>query len=306
MIAYLNGHEVARDNAPAATAETWNSGASTSLPASRLVDSVDFTIRKPDLLHVGTNLLAVQGLNDGLDDSDLLILPELLGAFVGAPQSPRYFPVPTPGGPNNDGVETMGPVIADMNHSPQAANLRDDLQITATISPTFAPVAEAWLCYRVMFDSTTVIPFLDDGNSGDGTSGDGVYGAKIPSSAFHAGQMVRWYVTASDTAGRISRFPAFRDPLNSPQYEGTVVADPSLKNPLPVLHWFIQNPDAAATETGTRCSIFYDGEFYDNVGISIHGQSSRGFPKKSYDIDFNPGPTSAGPRTSRVPTTSTC
>lgn len=289
MIAYLNGHEVARDNAPEMTTETWDSGAPASRPETRFVAPVDFAIRKLDLLHVGANLLAVQGLNHGLDDSDLLVLPELLGSFVGAPQSPRYFPVPTPGGPNNNGVETVGPVIADVSHRPQMVHVRDDVQITARISPTFAPITEAGLAYRVMFDSATVIPLLDDGNSGDGAAGDGVYGARIPAGAFRAGQLVRWSITASDAGGRISRFPPFLDPQNSPQYDGTVIADPTLKNPLPVLHWFIQNDNAAATETGTRCSIFYDGEFYDNVGISIHGQSSRGFPKKSYDIDFHPG-----------------
>src|SRR5262249_14461466 len=36
-----------------------------------------------------------------------------------------------------------------------------------------------------------------------------------------------------------------------------------------------------------QASIYYLGEFYDNVGINLHGQSSAGFPKKSYDIDFN-------------------
>jgi hypothetical protein len=56
-----------------------------------------------------------------------------------------------------------------------------------------------------------------------------------------------------------------------------------------VLHWFIQDFGAAGTEAGTRCSIFYDGELYDNVWINIHGQSSRGFPKKSYNIDLNRG-----------------
>ncbi|MGE5294971.1 MAG: CotH kinase family protein, partial [Solirubrobacterales bacterium] len=289
MIAYLNGHEVARAGAPVAAIETWNSGALAGGPTVRLAEPVDFRIGSLDLLHVGTNLLAIQGLNYGMDDSDLLVLPELLGISVGAAQSPRYFPVPTPGSPNNDGVETIGPVIADLEHSPQSPTMRDNMQITVRISPSFAPVIEAWLCYRVMFESSTQIPLLDDGNSGDGASGDGIYGARIPSGTFAAGQMVRWYVTASDATGRTSRFPAFRDPLNSPQYDGTIIADPSLKNPLPVLHWFIQNPDAANTDTGTRCSIFYDGEFYDNVGINIHGQSSRGFPKKSYDIDFNPG-----------------
>jgi hypothetical protein len=125
--------------------------------------------------------------------------------------------------------------------------------------------------------------------SGDGQSGDGIYGGQIPATAFNAGQMVRWYITATDTSGRESRFPPHIDLLNSPKYCGTVVDDLSLTNPLPVLHWFIENPQAANTDAGTRCSFFYDGQFYDNVLINIHGQSSRGFPKKSYDIDFHPG-----------------
>jgi hypothetical protein len=289
MIAYLNGHEVARDNAPEPGDETWNSGAPATWPIDRIVKPIDFAIRRLDLLHVGTNLLAVQGLNHGPANPDLLILPELLATVVGAAQTPRYFPIPTPGGPNNDGVEKMGPIIADVQHSPQYLTQRDTLQITAKIAPTFAPIAEAWLQYQVMFNAVMVVPFLDNGKSGDGAGGDGVFGAKIPAGVSQAGQMVRWCVTATDAAGSISRFPPSRDPQNSPQYDGTIVMDPSLRNPLPVLHWFIQNPSAAETETGARCSIFYDGEFYDNVGISIHGQSSRGFPKKSYDIDFHPG-----------------
>jgi len=289
MIAYLNGHEIARDNAPDAGGETWNSGAPDMWPKSRFVDPIDFRIRRIDLLHVGTNVLAIQGLNYGAASPDLLISPQLLATVVGAAQVSRYFPIPTPGGPNNDGVETVGPVITDVSHSPQYVSLRNNLQITAKITPTFAPVAEAWLQYQVMFGAVAVRPLLDDGKSGDGAPSDGVYAAKILNSEFQPGQMVRWCVTATDALGNISRFPPFREPMNSPQYEGTVIVDPSLRNPLPVLHWFILNPGAAETETGTRCSVFYDGEFYDNVGISIHGQSSRGFPKKSYDIDFNPG-----------------
>ena len=101
--------------------------------------------------------------------------------------------------------------------------------------------------------------------------------------------MVRWYITATDSFGGNSRLPSFVDPLDSSQYFGTVVVDPSLTNPLPVLHWFIQNPAAADTDAGTYCSLFYEGEFYDNLWINIHGQCSRGFPKKSYDIDFHRG-----------------
>ena len=44
---------------------------------------------------------------------------------------------------------------------------------------------------------------------------------------------------------------------------------------------------AADTRSGTRCSLYYRGEFYDNVRIDLHGQTTAGFPKKSYDVDFN-------------------
>jgi hypothetical protein len=289
MITYINGHEVARDNAPDLTAETWNSGAHDYWPPYRGAPFKDFPIRRFDFLHVGTNVLAVQGLNNGLASPDLLVAPELIAA-IGAKTPPyRYFLAPTPGKPNDAGVETLGPIIADANHSPAMPTQRDDLKVTARIAPSFAPVVSIQLHYRVMSEAEVTIPMLDDGTRADGIAGDGIYGARIPFGAFRAGQMVRWYLTATDTAGRTSRFPAFLDPLNSPQYDGTVVIDPSLQNPLPVLHWFIENPGAADSDTGTRCSVFYDGEFYDNVWINIHGQSSRGFPKKSYDVKFNSG-----------------
>ena len=289
MIAYINGQEVARQNAPAPTTETWNSGATVNWPNSRYVYPVDFPIRGLDVLHVGTNLLAVQGLNYGPANPDLLMIPELLATVAGTVRSFQYFPVPTPGGPNGAGVETMGPIIADVNHSPQIPSQRDALQITARISPSFDSLSVTHLYYRVMFGPEMPLTLLDDGRSGDGAKGDGVFGATIPAGAFTAGQMVRWYILAVDTAGRVSRFPTFRDSSSSPQYDGTVVMDPTLRNPLPVLHWFIQDPGAANSDAGARCSIFYDGEFYDNIWVRIHGQSSRGFPKKSYNIDFHPG-----------------
>lgn len=289
MIAYINGHEVARYNAPAPDTEMWDSGAPANWPATRFVYPMDFNIPQFDFLHVGTNLLAVQGLNDEVGSSDLLIVPELLATVVDTASSYRYFPTPTPGKPNGDGVETLGLIVADEDHRPLTPTEDEDLQITARIVPTSQPVARAQLHYRVMFNTEVTVPFLDDGSSGDAGRCDGIFGARIPASAFRSGQMVRWYITATDTAGYGSRFPTFLDSLNSPQYCGTVVTDPSLTNPLPVLHWFIQDAGAANTDAGTRCTMFYDGEFYDNIGIYIHGQSSRGFPKKSYNVDFHPG-----------------
>ena len=290
MIAYINGHEVARSNAPAPTTETWNSGA----PAYRLnrvaVNPVDYPVSQFDFLHVGTNMLAVQGLNYLVDSPNLLIYPELLARMrIYTNTSPDYFQAPTPGKPNNIGVEKLGPIISDNQHYPEIPSESHDLLIRVRIDPSFDPVDTATLHYRVMFEDEVTVPLPDDGQNADGLSGDGMYGVRIPAGTFRAGQMVRWFIEAADTAGRESRLPAFLVPQNSPEYCGTVVDDPNLVNPLPVLHWFIENPGAANSDVGTRCALFYDGEFYDNVGINIHGQSSRGFPKKSYDIDFHPG-----------------
>jgi len=290
MIAYINGHEVARSNAPEPGTETWNSGSSAYRINRVAVHPVEFSIPEFDFLHMGTNLLAVQGLNYLLDSPNLLVLPELMAKIHSyADTSPHYFPTPTPGKPNNTGVEKLGPIISDNDHRPEIPGENDDLFITVRIEPSFDPVDTVELHYRVMFDPEVTVPLLDNGRSGDVVGGDLVYGARIPAEAFSAGQMVRWSITATDTAGRSSQFPPYLDPMNSPQYCGTVAEDPNLVNPLPVLHWFIENPTAANSDAGTRCVLFYDGEFYDNLGINLHGQSSRGFPKKSYDIDFHPG-----------------
>lgn len=290
MIAYINGQEVARNNAPAPGTESWNSSASTNRYDNIAVQPVDFTIPQFDFLHVGTNLLAVQGLKYQMSSPGLLIVPELLATITKADASScQYFPVPTPGKPNNIGIDILGPIISDTNHEPRIPTENDDLQITARIEPSFDPIDTVMLYYRVMFNREGSVPLQDDGTGGDSESEDRLYSVRIPAWRFKAGQMVRWFITATDTAGRKSRFPAYTDPLNSPQYCGTVVDDPNLTNPLPVLHWFIRYPQAANTDAGTRCTLFYDGEFYDNVWINIHGQSSRGFPKKSCDIDFHPG-----------------
>ena len=98
IIAYINGHEVARDNAPAPGEETWNSVALASRADSIAVNPVDFPIPQFDFLHVGTNLLAVQGLNHRIGSSDLLIIPELLATIETIDSSVcQFFPTPTPG-----------------------------------------------------------------------------------------------------------------------------------------------------------------------------------------------------------------
>lgn len=58
---------------------------------------------------------------------------------------------------------------------------------------------------------------------------------------------------------------------------------------MPVIQRFVQNAANIDTDFGTRCSIFYNGEFFDNLAIRIRGFTSRNWPKKSHKIEMNPG-----------------
>jgi hypothetical protein len=98
--------------------------------------------------------------------------------------------------------------------------------------------------------------------------------------------MIRYYATASDTASNVSRWPVFVNTNDSQQYFGTVVADPSIQTLLPVVCLFIQDTNAADTRNGAQALLFYLNELYDNLLISVHGQSSARWPKKSHNLDF--------------------
>ena len=153
---------------------------------------------------------------------------------------------PTPGAPNGVGNTNLGPLILSAAHTPTVPKDIDDLFVTTSVIPTFKPIGSVRLIYRIMYSNEVNVPMFDDGQHGDGAAGDGVWGATIPANVSSPGQMVRYYVFATDSLGNSSRLPAYEDPKNSPQYQGTVVTNPGLTNPLPVMQWFVQNPPAPA------------------------------------------------------------
>src|SRR5205085_10226615 len=177
----------------------------------------------------------------------------------------------------------------DVAHTPNEPTDDQDLMVTARVAKTLNPIGTVRLYYRVMFGSESNVVMLDDGLHNDGVAGDGVYGATIPNTISTPGQMIRYYVTSTDSQNNLMRQPPFPNPFYSAQYFGAVVQDPALNNPLPVLHLFITaaNLSGASSDNLGRyqCSIYYLGELYDNIGINRHGQSSADFPKKSYDLD---------------------
>ena len=97
FIAYVNGTEIARRNAPAAAA--WNSRA-TSLHDEALAVVFE-EIQVPgggNLILQGNNVLAIHGLNENPGSSDFLIVPELDGTDPGVLDRDvrEFFDRPTP------------------------------------------------------------------------------------------------------------------------------------------------------------------------------------------------------------------
>ncbi|QDU91767.1 CotH protein [Pirellulimonas nuda] len=94
FVAYLNGTEVARGNAPASA--VWNSVATASTPAGApSTATVDLTGQR-SLLVEGNNVLAIHGLNRTVGSTDFLIHPELIALDLN-PEPAGFLQTPTPG-----------------------------------------------------------------------------------------------------------------------------------------------------------------------------------------------------------------
>ncbi|MHC4557334.1 MAG: lamin tail domain-containing protein [Planctomycetota bacterium] len=293
--AYLNGNLLREASALAdVDSLSWNSGSTANCTESdaHVFEPHDITKYK-NLLRAGDNVLAIHGLNWQTSSSDMLILPKLVaGKFEtidGNAMLEGFFMAPSPGAPNGGAMRNLGPAVYNVTVDPPQPADNDDLKITVKIRQTVEPVKSVTLHYRVMYDSETAVVMHDDGAHDDGEASDGVYGAIIPASESSPGQMVRWYVTSDDVQNQVSRNPLFPYADNSPQYYGTVIRDPSLFSQLSILHWFVQNAPAADTRGGTRASVYYDGEFYDNVFVRIRGGTSAWLEKKNHKFIFNEG-----------------
>ena len=111
-VAYLNGVEVARRNAPATP--SWNSAATAQRTDAQASTWEDVNISADiDQLVVGTNVLAIQAMNSSAADGDFLVLPELAQVFyLGFGE--HFFAQATPGVAN---VEEYWLYVEDTNFS---------------------------------------------------------------------------------------------------------------------------------------------------------------------------------------------
>ncbi|MCH2112773.1 MAG: CotH kinase family protein [Planctomycetes bacterium] len=199
-------------------------------------------------------------------------------------QELSFFTQPTPNQPNSSGEA----FIAASTCSPEAPLGSEDLVVSIQVDGGTLSIQQATLFWRVMYDSESSLTLADDGLSPDVTAGDGWWTATIPNVQFAPGAMVRWRVEALDSWGLSGKGP-YHLSADSAEYFGTVVKDPLLDSNIPVIQWFVEDPSAAETTSGTRCSIWRLGEFYDNVFCRKRGASTAFYNKKSFKFDFNPG-----------------
>jgi hypothetical protein len=311
--AYLNGQPLASINAPVPTA--WNSAATNrqTTAAALSFTSLDVTSAFAPLASGTTNTLALQGLNFASANGDFLLLPELEAITSGYQPLTRYFTTPTPGSRNGSGATDLGPILSQVGHFPVVPTTNDSITVTCRVTQALGPINTVQLKWRVMFGTVNTLAMLDDGLHGDGAAGDGVYGAAINKSNYAARQMVRWYINATDTSSHTSRWPLYDDPNNSAEYLGTVVQTNYVNSKLPVICLFAPTNTAqsgainalqpgytnvlqpgpttttlgADSDTGGHVSLFFDGEFYDNVLMSLRGNSTAFYNKKSHKLRFN-------------------
>ena len=199
------------------------------------------------------------------------------GNFIGT------FRNPTPGELNGP----LGPSITNVEHAWENDNPAQAWTITAEVEPSQHPLEKVELTYRVMFNGESVLEMNDDGTDADVTAGDGIYTATIPGNIAQPGQMVRYFVSATDTNASLGRAPMFANEDTTAEYFGTMIPDPSIDTQLPVLHRFVEQPSRSNTTRGTRASVFYDGEFYDNIFLRSRGGTAQSWPKKAFKFEFN-------------------
>lgn len=114
FVAYLNGVQVASINAPANP--TFNSSALTETNSSATLDLSGYI----HLLTTGENILAFHAMNATVNDSDFSIRPNLTTSTTQSIR--RYFPTPTAGQTNNNGVGYPGIVIHEIHYNDEDKN----------------------------------------------------------------------------------------------------------------------------------------------------------------------------------------
>jgi len=224
-----------------------------------------------------------------------------------------YMLAPTPGKPNTGLISQAIPIVKVKTKSTdEPLTIKEDLVVKACIATVGVSSeegsakqeeVEVYLQYRVNFNRDHKVRMNRALNSTECKEDEGFfeYVGTVEKMAFsgpggaRGGDMLRWFVSA-DLDGQQVREPSGKSgaliDADAPQYYGTVVVDtPEDKNGLvDKLHLFIPDREAMdierKPEVEARCSLYFQGRFYDNVKIRQRGITALLWPKKKFKLDF--------------------
>lgn len=205
---------------------------------------------------------------------------------------------PTPGQPNSGPLPSVGPLVSGtLRSTASRPDGSSDIPVTTYVAVQQNPVASVQLIYVVGYNgSETTVPMTAGGNAtasaassgslSDNLSGATLYIFSIPSSDAQVGALVRWAVVATDSTGTTTRDPPGGKNSTDARYYGTVVGDPSDQASLPIMELYCPDPQAPMSGSGVSgCSLWLDGDFWDNLKVGQRGATSRSWPKPKVKID---------------------
>ena len=207
-----------------------------SLENSGYQSSYSLRIRCSDHIWTGVNSCQVSLANTNLKAGQTVTLrfkarwlrgwPEVLLRLNGNwLEATGAMPVPanlgSPGGANSQFAANAGPAIYNVTHTPSVPAANQTVVVSANVHDPDG-VRNLTLYYRLdPAANYTAVTMKDDGAGGDAVPGDGVFSATIPGQA--ANQIVAFYISATDSPGAATRFPALRPNDNEPVRECVVM-----------------------------------------------------------------------------------
>jgi len=284
FVAYLNDILVADANAPGGL--TWNSEATGNHSDGEAVTFLDWDITSfVNRLTVGTNVLAIHGLNDGLTSSDMLITAELRGTRITDPSlgGPGYLATPSPRTFNGD---TFDGFVGDTAFNIDRGFFEEPFDLEITSSTERAEI-------RYTLDESPPSP----------TSGL-VYAGPIPITGTTVVRAMAHLAGLRPTNVDTQTYLFPEDIVNQPPMRTSVTQSatlgPQMVNSLkavPTVSIVTDNPGPFQNEGGSNIRsesptsvemIFPDGRpgFQENAGLKHFGGYYTNFRKKSFRIGF--------------------
>lgn len=308
-VAFLNGVEFARDNAPGDL--QWNSTAvEDRLDAQAVGEPVAIDVSdRADLLVAGTNVLAIHALNDDASSDRFLVIPTLEAELEGL--SEQYFATPTPGAPNVPGAvgkveDTKFSVDRGYYERPFQVVIWSDTPgavIRYTTDGSWPSQTRGTLyAAPIVVDRTTTLRAQAFRPGFDPTNTDTQTYIFLSGPNGVLGQPARPPGVPTTWAGVPADYEMDPEVVNHPLYRDTIADDirslPAVSIVMDRSHLFggsglYNNPQSTGIswERPASMELFSaDGteEFQVNCGIRIHGGASRSpnFPKHSLRVFF--------------------